>query len=211
MCIINTSHLRRIEDMASITSQIKNFILLHQSGEPISSVSLLKFGRRNTIDKITSVLTKEGFLKRVTRGMFVRGDSDTIPGDEEIARAKADVFHKQVETSSFKSRTFFTTGCKSSYQTIHGRHVMKTMSAKRLLKQQLQNKLDKEKQHHKAQSYNGNRKSVSKVNVQRTFMKLIGSNQAKTNEQTIQQMLENCEFNSPDVCDSSATHFLKQK
>lgn len=164
--------------MASITSQIKNFVLSHQSGKPISSVSLLKFGRRNTIDKITSVLTKEGFLKRITRGMFVRGDSDTIPGDEEIARTKARIFYKQVERSSPKSQNFFTTGCRSSYQTVHGRHVMKTMSSKRLLKLQLQNKLDEENQHAKAQSNNSNRKSVSKANVQQALMKLIGSNQA---------------------------------
>lgn len=62
--------------MSAITQSTAELVRSHieaaPQGEPFSSIELLSLGTRAAVDSALSRLTKEGFITRITRGVYVR-------------------------------------------------------------------------------------------------------------------------------------------
>ena len=79
-----------------IKSEIKNILV----GEPFSNNGFLKLGSRPAVDKAFSRLVAEGFIERVTRGVFVRPKKSRFVGNvmPEISKVVAVIAQASGET-----------------------------------------------------------------------------------------------------------------
>jgi len=64
----------------SVASQIKREIQGILQGEPFITARFLKLGSRSAIDKALSRLVAEGYLERISRGVFVRPKKSRFVG-----------------------------------------------------------------------------------------------------------------------------------
>lgn len=78
----------------STAELVRSHIEAAPQGEPFSSVELLSLGTRAAVDSALSRLTKEGFITRITRGVYVRPlyneyIGEVTPNSYKIAEAVA--------------------------------------------------------------------------------------------------------------------------
>ena len=128
--------------MPSPTSFIRRFVNELPGGEPFTTSECLKFGSRAAVDQALSRLAKSGYIVRVARGVFVKGNSDApLPSVYEIAKAKAGAFGRKIfahasdlalKLTKYNPKllspierterpTFVVNACTSSFDSIHGR------------------------------------------------------------------------------------------
>jgi hypothetical protein len=86
------------------TSHIRRLLNALEAGDMISTRDCLNFGRRAAVDQALYRLVKDGFLKRLARGLFLKlevpehvsRDASLIPSLIEIVKAKAKAFHRKI-------------------------------------------------------------------------------------------------------------------
>lgn len=95
---------------------------------------LLDCGSRAAVDNALYRLVKLGIILRVARGVFVRSDAPPQAFTaEKIAEAKAKGFCRKVLKQHNESESdYITDSCSTSFDSIHGRLVMKRVSARKL-------------------------------------------------------------------------------
>ncbi|MBX9940527.1 MAG: hypothetical protein K2Y32_14805 [Candidatus Obscuribacterales bacterium] len=95
---------------------------------------LLDCGTRTAVDNALYRLVKLGIISRVARGVFVRSDAPPQAFTaEKIAEAKAKAFCRSVLKPHRDSESMYITdSCSTSFDSVHGRIVMKRVSARKL-------------------------------------------------------------------------------
>lgn len=103
---------------------------------------------RDAVDSMLSRLVKKKVVIRLAAGVFVLATGMTqAPQASEIAAAKAEAFGKRVLNSTHPTATpqeneteFLTDGCRTSFNSIHGRLQFKTVSMRKLKRLDLERK-----------------------------------------------------------------------
>ncbi len=114
------------------SSLIKRHIFQLSLGRIFTTREVLLYGPRSAVDQCLSCLVKKGIIIRLARGVFVKEGSrvDQI-AVEDVAKAKAEAFGKQIatwggelasrlglapESQSHSKRTFCVSGSSSSFK-----------------------------------------------------------------------------------------------
>jgi hypothetical protein len=125
----------------SVIDSIRQHICSLPLGEIFATRNFLEYGSRACVDASMSRLVRQGMLRRLANGIFARADSS--PTVEEIAKAKAERFGKELsanccdsndqfhspeksncDTNNHRPHSFGIDGQTSSFNTIHGRVIL---------------------------------------------------------------------------------------
>jgi hypothetical protein len=79
------------------TSKIRRQIFHFQDNKPFSVRSYLHLGPRAAVYRTFSRLVKAGIIIRISYGLFIKADAPW-PSIYEVAKTKADAFHKEIFT-----------------------------------------------------------------------------------------------------------------
>lgn len=131
--------------MESAAGSVKSH-MQNSDGEVVSSQDLVRYGPRSAIDSAIRHLIRKKIIMRVASGAFVLRDGlRELPSAQQIIEAKARAFGKTVvPAASNDSKEFWTDGCRSSFNSIHGRLKFRTRSPRKL-KQLSRSRKDKNK------------------------------------------------------------------
>jgi hypothetical protein len=124
---------------------IRRHILRLKPTKLFTTRELLKYGKRAAVDQTLYRMVKEGFLKRVARGVFVR-KLTKLPSIKQIARAKAEAFgrtiYKHANRILKKMRllngakppkgVFAVNAHSSSFMTMYGRVILKQIGPRKV-------------------------------------------------------------------------------
>lgn len=124
----------------STAGKIRQFVAQLGADMIFTTESLLRFGTRNAVDLTASRLVKAGMILRLAAGVFVvAGQLSQMPSALSIAEAKAGAFEKVIYAPLSTSRDceessteFLTSGCRTSFQSVHGRLYFKPASLRQL-------------------------------------------------------------------------------
>ncbi|CAM4421818.1 MAG: hypothetical protein LEGION0403_FIIPPAGN_02715 [Legionella sp.] len=112
----------------NITTQVENFIQRKPRGEPFTTSSMIKIGKRPAVDQALSRLTKSGEIVRITQGVYVRPEKNrfvgiVMPEPFKVAKAIARQSNERIQISGAEAArkmglttqtpaqpVFFTTG-----------------------------------------------------------------------------------------------------
>lgn len=126
--------------MQSTASKIRSFVMNMHHKVIFTSADLLAFGSRNAVDIELCRLVKRGLIKRLANGVFSLSleEPEESPSASEIARIKAERFGKHVIVADNKQisntgNLYLTiNGCKSSFESVHGRIHFRPISPAKL-------------------------------------------------------------------------------
>lgn len=130
--------------MSSAAAKVRNYIKSLDSGTTFTTSHVLKYGSRDAVDNALRRAVRKGLLRRLAAGVFISALNEHNPSAFEIANAKAAAFGKHistpetVRTESQYANKFLTDGCKSSFNSIHGRLFFSPASPQRLRRASLQ-------------------------------------------------------------------------
>lgn len=81
-CILSENQLYLYNMIAKnkVAKSIRQQIAMTQEGEPFLTASLLCYGSRAAVDQALSRLAKEGFVERISRGVYVRPEYHRFVG-----------------------------------------------------------------------------------------------------------------------------------